>query len=429
MVWGQVAGAAIGALGSALGGSDQPQMRKFKPWDIGNTLLGSVDFNRQDKTLSTTLSPEMRAIADSYMSTANRTSPTQGFQDFAFGQVQGMLPGLFGGAMDASMVDPSVYGRYDAQMGGLTGQLAGMNGTAGMLGLQNAMGGGPMGAMAQGMYGQGLGMLGERPQSYNDVAASRLGLLREQAAPFEQRSQDALLQRLQSMGQFGAHTGGNRQIESFGQGLAQADTARQLDAQGFAEQLYGRDLSAALQRNSMGAGLMQAGFGGMLNQGQLGAQFLGLNQSGAGMLGNMFGNQFAGQVGYNDTVNQRAQQRIQNAQGLFGFGTQLDQQDLATQQGAVNNYLGLNDALLGQARFGADLGRIAMGTGSAPAGGGINPLGGFLQGVGGAVANTDWSKMFNSGGTAPMPQSISGAFTPTFSTPTYNGPMPSIYGG
>jgi hypothetical protein len=379
--------------------------------------LGDTTFDRKGKKINTTLSPTMQGFADTMSGYAGQyasgNSPTSPFQQFAMGQVQGDMPGLYDQGMQAANVDPFAYARYDQQLGNVAGQMGAsagqMGGTAQMM--QN-LGMGLFGGVVPGMgmamntYGQGQGMLNERAQSYQSVADQQLAQMRAASAPYEERAGLALQQNLFNTGRMGTR-GGGQNIQDFATGLGRADTQRVLDSQGFAEQLYGRDQQAALARNQMGAGLMGQGMQGLFqgygqqNQNyQLGGQMLSnagslYGQQGQlfGQQGNLFNNQFTGATQYNDTVNARAQQRLQNATGMFGFGNELAGTDMARAGTAMTGYTGLAGALQGQAEFGANMGTAAMGTGQAT--GGTNPMGGFLQGLGGAVSGMNLQDMFN----------------------------------
>jgi len=422
MTWGAVGGAAIGAVGSMLSGSPKPP--KYRPWSQTGSLLGDTTFDRKNRTVTSTPSAAMQGFTGQLTGVANQylggASPTSPFQQYAMGSVQGQLPGLFDQGLQAANVDPYAYTRYDQQMGGAAqnlGQSAQMMQNLGM----NMFGGGVPGmGMSMDMYGMGRNAFGERPQSYQSVADQQLAQMRAASAPFEQRAGEGLQQNLFSTGRLGT-TGGGMNVEAFARGLGQADTQRVLDSQGFAEQLYGRDQQAALQRNNMGAGMMANGMNGMF-QGfgqqnanyQLGGQMLSNAGNLFGQQGNMFGNQFAGATGYNDTVNQRAQQRLQNATGMFGFGNELAGTDLTRGGSAMQGYTGLAGQLQGQAEFGANMGSQGMAGGMTPAQ--PSAAGSFLQGLGGAVGGMNLQDMFS-----PKPTFGNGYFnTPGFNPGNYN---------
>lgn len=402
MTWGAVAGGAISAAGSLLGGSKTPKAPK--PYDA-NSSLGTADFDPKKKRLDLTLSPEMQGwqqlfggIGQGYLT--GEGSPTAPFQNFTMGNVQGQMPFLFDQSQMASMLDPRMAQYATGQMFGAAGNQMQLGDAASAFGLQQLLGGPVGGGMAAGMYGTGMGMLGERAQSYDAQRDQMLAQLRAEAAPFEERAGQALQQNLFNTGRLGT-SGGGMNIEAFARGLGQADTSRSIQANQFAQDLYGRDLQAALARNQMGAGLMQGGLSGYQAgtqlQGALGQGFMGLGGdmygSGAGIYG-----QGAGlNLGLQNLQNERGLQRLNTAQQLFGFGTQLGQQDLATGTGMFGQVLGINDALLDQARVG---GAMAGGTSQARAPSNTSALlGGALGGLGGAVAGMDLKSMFGGGGT------------------------------
>jgi hypothetical protein len=427
-MWGAIAGGALSAAGSLFG--SKPKAPKFNPYSISGSMLGNSVFDKKKKTLTLTPGAELAGFNKQLTDLASQyggNSPTQGYQDFAMGQVQGQIPGLFDGALGASQVDANSFNQYMQQMGGAAGNVGGLAGQAGQMGM-GMFGPESVGAqMSQGMFGAGMGLMGEQAQDYRDVEANRLQMLEQAAAPYEQRAGHALQQNLFNTGRIGTR-GGGQNIQDFATGLGRAQTQRALDAQGFAEQLYGRDQQAALARNQMGYGMMNAGLGGQQNQYNIGGNLMGQAGNLYGMQGGMFGNMFQGAQGFNQLTNDRAQQRLQNAQGIFGFGNQLGQQDITTMMGAQSGYLQNAQQLQEQGALGAKIGSAGMQGGSTP--GQTSPFGSFLQGMGGAVAQMQPGMFgFGGGGQAPMPTSIQGAYNPTFAAPTYNGPMPTIGGG
>jgi hypothetical protein len=257
--------------------------------------------------------------------------------------------------------------------------------------------------------GQGL-----MSNSYGDVAQQRLGLLRDQAAPFEQRATDSLMQRLFSQGRMGS-TGGGRDIEAFARGLGQADTSRQLDAQGFAEQLYGRDQSLGANLFSAGVGNFMQGdqFGGQLglqrniqqmNQNQASAGFgLDANRLGlfgqqlgltadttrAGLSAEALGNIYNTTMGFNELQMNRADQRLARAQQLFGFGETLGNtgnRQASNAMGLLSGLTAEQQQLLGVGlNSGGAQAQAALNSGRFIMAGAENPFAGFLQGLGGGL--------------------------------------------
>lgn len=431
-MWDALIGAGASLAGGLLGGS--PSTPKFRPSDV-ITGMGTADWDKKGKVLNTTLSPEQQAFADRYnemaMSYLNGGSSTAGFQQWASG-LGGMFPGLFSGAMDASQVDPSALNAYTANMGGLAGQMQGAFSGANLAGMNILGGAAPGSAEANSMFGLGQSMMG---RNYNDVFNQRLGLLREQAQPFEDRAANSFLSRQYAMGRMGS-TGGGRDTEAFARGLAQADTTRQLDAMNLSESLYGRD-------QAMGAGLMGTGLQGLLSgfQSQTGAAqgLLGLGGSLGSTLGNIYGAGYGAQTAYGDLVNSRAQQRMSNASTLFGFGNQLGQQDLTNAGSLQGMTQDMYQALLEQGRMGMQAGQIRMGTGApTQSGGWQSALGGALQGFGQGILANPGSLFGGGGGYDPsaarnatyVPQIqgvLSQAYQPIAApTPTFTGTMPYI---
>ena len=420
-MWGALIGAGISAAGSLL--NKGPKQPKYYPWSQTGSLLGDSTFDRKRRTITTTPSAPMQGFADQLTGVADQylggSSPTSPFQQYAMGQVQGAIPGLFGEGMTAAQVDPYAYARYDQQMGNAAGNVGNSAGMMQNMGMN--MFGPQANGMAAGMYGMGMGAFGEQPQSYQSVADAQLAQMRAASAPYEERAGLALQQNLFNTGRLGTR-GGGQNIQDFATGLGRADTQRVLDSQGFAEQLYGRDQQAALQRNQMGASMMGQGMQGMQGNYQLGAQMLGNSGNLYGQQGNLFNGQFNGATGYNDTVNARAQQRLQNATGMFGFGNELAGTDLTRGGNAMTGYTGLASQLQNQAQFGANIGAQAMGSGQPAQ---QSPWAGFLGGLGGAVSQMNLGQMFN-----PAPTFNNGYFnTGGFNAGNYNvNPQPNFSG-
>lgn len=388
MTWGAVAGAAVGAVGSYVGAKSQPKPAKFRPWSTGN-LWGDVAVTGK-RELTQNLSPYAQGVVDQVQDIGQ--IPLSGgrelaglgseMQNYAAGQ---MMP-AFQGVNEIGLP----YGAYGAAMGGIGGVAGGLNNL-----FQTAM----FNPYAQQQMALGQQLLGAAPQSYQDVAASRLALLREQAAPFEERAQNSLTQKLFSMGQLGPNsTAGNRNIEAFSRGLAQADTARQLDAQNLAEGLYGRDLSAALQQQGYGANLFAGGVGnylaGLGQAGSLGGQALGAYGSLADL-----------GFGMNQLAYSRAGDRLSRTSQLFGFGQAAQTapaQALAPYLNILSGISGEQAGLVNQSTQLAG-GQVAAGPQGGSATG--QALGGFLGGLGTGMGNMDLRGLFSrdsGGGGTPV---------------------------
>lgn len=371
MTWGAVAGGAIAAAGSMIGGSmSAPSRPKFNPYN-GSSMLGDSTWDKKNKRFNTQLSGTGQEFADLYKGMATQymggNAPTNPYKQFAFGTAQNAIPGLFSDSMYASQIDPSVFGRYDAQMGGLAQQAGMLPGMFGQLGSAAAMS-----PQARMMFGMGMDKMGN---DYSSIMNQRLGLLREQAAPFEERAANQFKQNLFNMGQLGT-SGGGVLAEGFGRGLNMADMDRQLNAQTFAEQLYGRD-------QQMGAGLMGEGLQGILAGYGTAGNLWGQGAQTTGVLGDLFGKQFGAGTMFNELGNQRALQRLDQAQSMFGFGANLDKADQAHGAQGIAGALGLNNALQDQARLGLQPAAIRMGAPMAEPQ--SSPIGAFLGGAGSAL--------------------------------------------
>lgn len=270
--------------------------------------------------------------------------------------------GMFGSAQfDPSTrtanytMDPTMAGLRN-QLGGATqGMLGGMNtqpfnqfamsqgneALPGLFGdLQGALGNMPQGAFNQyqNQMGQAMGMAG---QDVSGIMNNRLDLLRQQAKPGEEQAYNSLENRLFSQGRMGS-TGGNSQLQAFAKGLGEADLTRQLAAQ------------------------------------DLGLQTQGMNLNQAGMFGNLAGQNFQGALGYNDLGANRAAQRMQNAMQLFGFGNQLQQQQMQSGLGGLTGMLGMDQSMQNSLALGGNLRAPYQQAVLA----GNSPLGGLLGGIG-----------------------------------------------
>ena len=394
-----VAGAAISAGGQYMSASKAasaaPKTPKFNPFDV-NSALGRIDYSKDAKQIMVDLSPDQQAMYDAMGSNALQYMTGGGYggelSRILGVQAGGQIPGLFQGALESSYVDPSALYGYNAGTSPFLGGMGALFGGAGQAGLAALYGQQPGLGEANRMFGLGNEMAG---RNYSDVFNQRLGLLREQAAPFEERAQNAFLTKQYGMGRMGS-TGGGRDVEAFARGMSQADTTRQLDAMNLSEALYGRDLAAGT--NLMGAGL-QGLLSGYNARGQLGGSLLGTaGQLGAGGM-NMFGAALGQNMDFNTMVNARAQQRMQNAQSLFGFGSDINTTNFATGSNLNAQQQNLINQLFQQYQAGQQAGAgvmnaagMAQGAPAQP-----SPWGSVLSGFGNSVvANPQtYANLFN----------------------------------
>ncbi len=416
--------AGIGAVGSIAGGllGGKPKTPKYSPYDV-TSGLGTVDYTKGTKrrqgSISLTLSPEQQAYAALYGGLSNKYLGDQSGSQY-MQQAGGMIPGLFNGQLAASGVDYNSLAQYQQQMMGGQNAMQGIFGGAYGAGM-NALNSPIVGSQqANQMFGMGQNLMG---QNYNDVYQNRLGLLRQQAQPFEDRAMNSFLTRQHAMGRMGS-TGGQNDVQAFATGIGQADTTRQLDAMNLSEALYGRDQATG---QSLMANGMQGLFQGYGAQSGAAQGFLGLGGTAQGALAGMFGNQYGASQGMNELVNQRAQQRMANATNLFGFGNDLNLSNLQTGQGLHGNQVNLYNQLQNNANMGHQSG---VGTASAQAAAAAyyqpNVLGSALQGFGNAVAAnpSGFAGMFSGQPTVGLsPQQLQSAYAsiPQFNFPGFGG--------
>lgn len=370
-----ITGAILGGIGSKKQADAQKkaanaaaEAAKFNPFAV-NSAGGQV--NWLNGRAIGTLSPEQQALYSMLGANAQGlfggNSATAGFQDWA-NQLGGQgVPQLFGQAVDASNMLPEA--EYAATQGGL-----------GLLGQQ-------FGALGNALASQGLGAIEFDP---SQIVADRLSLLRQQAAPQEEAAGRALEQRLFSQGRLGT-TGGSQNIEAFARGLGQADLARQIEAQ---------NLGLTIQQ---------------MNQG-LGTNLLSQAQGLFGNQGNLLQQQFTNAGTMSDVVNSRAQQRLQNAMGLFGFGQDLNTADfnqalqtLGAQQSIdqnLQNIIALGANIGGmQSSAGANVARAILSNSGSPTGSFLSGLGSGLFSAGmerfstpkAGNANSNYTFLPNSG--------------------------------
>lgn len=350
--------AGIGAVGNIAGGllGGKPSTPKYRPFDV-TTGFGTVDYDKKGRSISQTLTPEQQAFANQYGGLASQYlggGPYGALSQQMTGMAGQQIPGLFQGALDASAMDPASLAAYQQQLGAAQG------GMGNLFGLASQAGMGALNTPAAG-YNQAMQMFGHgsnlAANNYQNIYDQRLAGLRQSAAPQEERAQNSFLNRMFSMGQMGNHTGGNRMIEAFATGQSQADTTRQLDAMNLSEALYGRDQANA--QGFMGQGL-QGLIQGAGQQANIGQGFLGLAGNLGGQYGNMAGQGYGAAQGFNEMSNMRAQQRMQNAGAMFGFGSDINTQALGMGQQLQGSQAGLFNNLFNTGAAGHAAGQGQM---------------------------------------------------------------------
>lgn len=440
-----IAGLAIGALGAKKQADAQnkaasaaSQAAQFNPYDI-NGSFGNVNFG--NGSVSASGGGQADALRQMLGDQAGNLFSGGGLGDFQsfISQLgnQG-LPSIFGDAMGQSGNLPTgSYLNQQGTMGMLGGQAQGLlgnfmqqgNGQYG--GLQSQLAGqgmnllGQAGQAAQGGFGNTFNLLNQASQGvptgggFEDLINSRLGMLRDQAAPFEGRALDSLQNRLFSQGRMGS-TGGSMDMEAFARGLGQADLSRQLSAQDLGMQAQNQQFQQQLQRSGMFGNLANTSLGAETQQGQGMAALLG--QLGQGALGQAqgfggldlqralgfsgqlpgllgltgdFANQgMAGATDYSNLTNQRAQQRLSNSLSLFGFGQDVQGNQLNQGLSALGGQQSIDQQLMQLIALGGNIGGQQAYAGGNQARsllqGGASAGGSLLGGIGaGLLSNTD----------------------------------------
>lgn len=381
---GALIGGGISALGGLLSSGSQndalaqaAQMAQFNPFNVTGAA-GNVAFGDDSVNLTPT-----GAIGDIQSQLGGLTGGlfggggTQNFAQFAQGLGNEQLPGLFAQSQQALGQLPT--GAFQQFMQGTGANVGALQGA----GFGNLAAGGfdPNAQRAQNLFGMAQQKFG---QNFGDVRSQRLGLLREQAAPFEERAQNQFQQQLFDKGIFNESTPGGLLAESFGRGLGQADFARQLNASDFAQQQQNINFGQGQQLFGQALGAQQQDIGRALGFGGLGLQQLGGAQAG---LGGMFG----GALDFSNLGASRGQQRLGQAQNIFGFGQQLGQQQFGQGLQGLGGLLGINADMRQLAALGGNLGSAGAQAGAA-AGGFLSqqtdPLGTFLGSLGGGIGSS-----------------------------------------
>lgn len=383
-----IAGAVIGGIGahsqaSAAKKQNSAINNAAQPYNTSG-LFGqsSVGPNR---TINFGLNPEAQGtygqLQNIFQQYTGGGSPTAGFQQFSQGMGNNQLPQIFGNALNQAGMTPDQAFQLNQ------GQMQGMYNSYGQQGIQNL-------GQQQSLFGQAQGIAGQSTQGISD---NYLNLMRQQAVPQDQRNMDMLANSAFNSGQLGG-PGGRQALQDFGTSLGQADVSRQMAAQ---------QLGLSQQQQNLGvAGL----FGNMGQQmGQQGMSF-------ANMLPQLSQNAYNTASQYSDLGNTRAQQMLQNASGLFGFGNQLNQQDFTQGMNGLQGMFNMNSALQNQSQMGGNMASNQAGAmAGAPQMG--SPMGSFLGGLGTGMLSGGFPS-FGSGQVQPI--ASNGSYVP--------GPRPDFGG-
>jgi hypothetical protein len=319
---------------------------------------------------------------------AGQQSQNLGLQGLSPLQMLGL--GLAGQGSQFAGVDSSTLNSLLGLTGGAMGQAFG--------GLNDAYNNPFQAALQQQLFGGAQGQFADAAQGFGDYRQNTLDLLRQQAAPEEERAFANLNQNLFSTGRMGT-SGGALQTEAFARGLGQADLSRQLMAGQEAR-------NAQTQALSVGTGLAGQGnaLQGMQNEILQGAmsRFGSLAQLGQGL------------------SNARQSQALNAGnygEGLFGLGQQALTSPYAVQSaglGNLANILGLTGDIQSQGIQLADLSRAFMQDQASSRQGQISATQGAVSGM--TSGDRYKADLFNAlggavGGTNPLGTLASAATT------------------
>jgi hypothetical protein len=221
-----------------------------------------------------------------------------------------------------------------------------------------------------------------------------LDTLRAQARPTEERAVNSKFQNLFSRGTLGS-TSGARAIGELALAQEQADIGRQIAAQQVGMQQFGQLQNAGQGLLGLGANQLLAGSQNQQNLAQLlGAQGLSNINSQRDFLGT----QFNAQQGVSSLMSQRPLERLQAAQGLFGFGQQAAGTDLQQAISGINARLAMNADLRNLVALGGNIGGQQASAGAQAAQyinqTGTSPLGAGLSGIGTGLFNAGLNQLF-----------------------------------
>lgn len=219
------------------------------------------------------------------------------------------------------------------------------------------------GGLRRGTQDALFGRAAAGPRAFGDLRTQELDLLRQEAAPHEERAFQNLQESQFATGRLGS-SGGALQTEAFARGLGQADLARQRQATATAQQQQALDLQDITRAGQLGLGL-QAGENQALRD-----AFAAFAQPASFARG--FGQD---QLAQQQFAANLAQSQFGMGANIFGQGAQ--QFDIANQMfgrgiNAAQAMGGLFNPLLALGEFGANLGATAAKTDLAKHGGQAN---------------------------------------------------------
>lgn len=298
-------GSYLNARGEKKGANAALGAMRFLPYDI-DTLTGNVRFKDGKATASSAFGDifsGLRGGAAAGVDPENLLNlQGQDLSQYGLGQIGG----LYDQFQSASMLDPRILSNFNNAM---------------------AAGGGPADLFRRGAQAFDA--------NFQGLADERLGLLRQQAAPFEERAGNQFRQQLFNRGVLNENTGSSILAEGFGRGMAQADLSRQLEAQNFATNQLQNERAFGTQLFGLGSALNQQGF--------------------------------QANMGFADAGMNRAQARLAGAQGLFGFGQGITDLNLNRSINQLNAMLGIGADQRAGIALGGQLGSAQSAAGAAMA--------------------------------------------------------------
>lgn len=392
MIFGALVGAGASLLGSAMGGGSGGTSFKFRPMDATIQGLGSATMDKKGglNVTGTAFDQGARGFFQDQFGLA--AGDPMGLQNFGANTVLN-AQSMFNPAFQASMAagfDPTQAAL--AQYGGQNQAMQNLFGGIGGMGMGAAFGAPTAGAQTGLAMQQAQNLFGQTDLS--QLAADRTAQLNALAAPAEQAATNQKLTSLFGSGRLGT-SGGLEEARDLAMQQTMAATQRGLAGMDFAEQQRQANLANAqglLGQAMQGVGLDQA-------------RAMQLGQFGMGAYGQMPGLQqglFENQFALNNAQVSRADQRLQNVQQLFGFGSQLFEQPTAMAARTLQGTAPIDQRLMGL----GDMSIRASNAASGQSTSGGNPMGNALMGMGGGLFNAGIDKFFgnnnNSGGTSDV---------------------------
>jgi hypothetical protein len=363
-------------LGNAMGGGEAPtQEFRFNPMSAQGGAMGNAMMTDSGINLNASQFDQgARSFFQNQFGQA--AADPMGQQNFGAGLVN-QAQGMFNPALQGSM-NAGFQGSQAAlgQLGQQSAQQQQLFGGLGMQGMNAAFGAPSTQGFSNMAGGAAAGLLGQT--DLNQLAQDRTAQLTALARPGEERAVNSKFSNLFSSGRLGT-SGGAQALGALSAEQEQAATGRGLAGMNFAEQVRNANLQNAqgfLGQGMQGIGQDQRHAMGL---GQMGQQFLGQVP---GMQQNMFNNQ----MGLDTNMANRADQRMDRVQGLFGFGQQQFEAPTGMAARTLTGMAPLDARLMGLGDLSVRASNAASGTASS---GGSNPMGNALMGLGSGLFDSN----------------------------------------